>query len=53
MLAGIGIIIILKQIPHAFGYDADFEGISLLFKVMEAIPFFFIIQFLTIRVESP
>lgn len=26
MLAGIGIIIILKQIPHAFGYDADFEG---------------------------
>ncbi|AWG23473.1 hypothetical protein FFWV33_19015 [Flavobacterium faecale] len=26
MLAGIGVIIILKQIPHAFGYDADFEG---------------------------
>jgi MFS superfamily sulfate permease-like transporter len=26
MLAGIGIIIILKQIPHAFGYDANFEG---------------------------
>lgn len=26
MLAGIGIIIFLKQIPHAFGYDADFEG---------------------------
>ena len=26
MLAGIGILIILKQIPHAFGYDADFEG---------------------------
>jgi len=26
MLSGIGIIIILKQIPHAFGYDADFEG---------------------------
>src|SRR5690606_27313205 len=23
MLTGIGIIIILKQIPHAFGYDAD------------------------------
>ena len=26
MLAGIGIIIILKQIPHAVGYDADYEG---------------------------
>jgi MFS superfamily sulfate permease-like transporter len=26
MLTSIGIIIILKQIPHAFGYDADFEG---------------------------
>lgn len=26
MLAGIGIIIILKQIPHAVGYDSDFEG---------------------------
>lgn len=26
MLAGIGVIIILKQIPHALGYDADYEG---------------------------
>jgi MFS superfamily sulfate permease-like transporter len=26
MLAGIGVIIIMKQIPHAFGYDPDFEG---------------------------
>ncbi|MDN5202401.1 SulP family inorganic anion transporter [Fulvivirgaceae bacterium BMA10] len=26
MLAGIGIIIFLKQIPHAFGYDVDYEG---------------------------
>lgn len=26
MLAGIGIIIVLKQIPHAFGYDEDPEG---------------------------
>jgi MFS superfamily sulfate permease-like transporter len=25
MLAGIGVIIILKQIPHAVGYDKDFE----------------------------
>lgn len=26
MLAGIGVILILKQLPHAVGYDADFEG---------------------------
>jgi hypothetical protein len=26
MLAAIGLILILKQIPHALGYDADFEG---------------------------
>ena len=26
MLSGIGIIIFLKQIPHAIGYDADPEG---------------------------
>ena len=26
MLAAIGIILILKQIPHAVGYDADFPG---------------------------
>lgn len=26
MLSGIGLIIILKQIPHAFGYDSDPEG---------------------------
>lgn len=26
MLAGIGVIIVLKQIPHAFGYDRDYEG---------------------------
>ncbi len=26
MLAGIGVIIVLKQLPHAVGYDKDFEG---------------------------
>ena len=26
MLTGIGLIIILKQIPHALGYDNDYEG---------------------------
>ncbi|MDB4918861.1 MAG: sulfate permease, SulP family [Mucilaginibacter sp.] len=26
MLAAIGIILILKQFPHAVGYDADYEG---------------------------
>ena len=26
MLAGIGITLILKEIPHAFGYDKDFFG---------------------------
>jgi MFS superfamily sulfate permease-like transporter len=26
MLAGIGVIIFLKQIPHAFGYDEDYQG---------------------------
>lgn len=26
MLVAIGIVIILKQIPHAFGWDADYEG---------------------------
>lgn len=26
MLAGIGIIIFIKQVPHALGYDKDYEG---------------------------
>jgi MFS superfamily sulfate permease-like transporter len=26
MLSGVGVIIILKQIPHLIGYDPDFEG---------------------------
>ena len=34
MLAGIGIIIILKQIPHAFGYDKEWMG-SYFFVVKE------------------
>ncbi len=33
MLTGIGIIIILKQIPHFFGYDADPEGDFSFFQV--------------------
>lgn len=32
MLAAIGIIIILKQIPHALGIDTDYEGNEKLFK---------------------
>jgi MFS superfamily sulfate permease-like transporter len=34
MLAGIGVIIFLKQIPHAFGYDPDFIGICHLHSLM-------------------
>lgn len=33
MLAGIGIIIILKQIPHAIGYDKDPEGDESFFQI--------------------
>lgn len=33
MLVGIGIIIILKQIPHFFGYDKDPEGDFAFFQV--------------------
>ncbi|MFY8111530.1 MAG: SulP family inorganic anion transporter [Flavobacterium sp.] len=32
MLAGIGIIIILKQLPHAVGFDRDFEGDEAFFQ---------------------
>ncbi|SEH82065.1 Sulfate permease, MFS superfamily [Paenimyroides aquimaris] len=32
MLAGIGIIIVLKQIPHALGFDSDYEGNETLFE---------------------
>lgn len=33
MLAGIGILIFIKQIPHAFGYDGDPEGDFEFFQV--------------------
>jgi len=33
MLTGIGIIIILKQIPHFFGYDADPQGDFAFFQI--------------------
>jgi MFS superfamily sulfate permease-like transporter len=32
MLAGIGLILIFKQIPHALGYDFDYEGNLLFFE---------------------
>jgi MFS superfamily sulfate permease-like transporter len=33
MLSGIGIIIFLKQIPHAMGYDRDYEGDLAFFQI--------------------
>lgn len=44
MLAAIGLILIIKQIPHALGFDADFEGDMTLLREgqmgpMEAITF--------------
>jgi MFS superfamily sulfate permease-like transporter len=33
MLAGIGITLILKEIPHAFGYDKDFFGDESFFQL--------------------
>ena len=32
MLSGIGFIIVLKQIPHAIGYDRDYEGDTSFFQ---------------------
>ena len=32
MLAAIGLILMLKQIPHALGYDTDFEGDEAFFQ---------------------
>lgn len=34
MLSGIGLLIILKQIPHAFGFDNEYEG-SLAFELID------------------
>src|SRR5690606_14874089 len=39
MLAGIGVIILLKQIPHALGYDADVEGDERFLQVTGVISF--------------
>ncbi|MCB9591534.1 MAG: SulP family inorganic anion transporter [Sandaracinaceae bacterium] len=38
MLASIGIILILKQLPHALGWDADFEGDLTLLRQGQAGP---------------
>jgi MFS superfamily sulfate permease-like transporter len=38
MLSGIGLLIILKQIPHALGYDRDFEGDFSFFQADEETP---------------
>jgi SulP family sulfate permease len=35
LLTGIGILIILKQIPHALGYNADFLGDEAFFQTQE------------------
>src|SRR5665811_369430 len=32
MLSGMGFIIVLKQIPHAMGYDRDYEGDTSFFQ---------------------
>jgi MFS superfamily sulfate permease-like transporter len=39
MLAGIGILIFMKQIPHAFGYDKDAIGDWSFFQMDGQIPF--------------
>jgi MFS superfamily sulfate permease-like transporter len=36
MLAGIGVLIILKQIPHAVGWDADFAGDESFFQTFDS-----------------
>ncbi len=44
LLAGIGIIIILKQIPHAIGYDKDYEGDESFFGLTEGNTFSDLLQ---------
>lgn len=44
MLAAIGLILILKQIPHALGYDEDFEGDQSFFQADEQNTFTEIVQ---------
>jgi len=39
MLTGIGLLIILKQIPHALGYDKDAEGDLSFFQRTGKIPY--------------
>ena len=33
MLSGMGIVLVLKQIPHALGYDRDYEGDTAFFQI--------------------
>jgi carbonic anhydrase/SulP family sulfate permease len=35
LLSAIGVILVLKQIPHLFGYDKDFEGEMSFFQVAD------------------
>jgi MFS superfamily sulfate permease-like transporter len=49
MLAGIGVIIILKQVEHAVGYDKDYEGDEALF--LEGSNFFTEMQAILGRIE--
>jgi MFS superfamily sulfate permease-like transporter len=49
MLAAIGLILILKQIPHFLGFDADFEGDEAFFQADEKNTFTEIIN----AIQSP
>lgn len=46
MLAGIGVVIIVKQIPHLLGWDAEAELDEAVFSVLSDLdPYFFILFF--------